>query len=295
MASSSSSALFSLVQYYLVNHPSITTFSWSPSQTPLSSLHFLSTTLLIHLSLVYLLSSSSSKNSQYYPLISPSTFHLLSSLHNATLLLLSLTMAISTVLSSLHTLPSPSHLFCFPPDTSIVDPPPSGPLFFWAYVYYLSKIYELLDTFLILLNPRRSKPLTFLHLYHHSLVLVMSYLWLRTRQSLMPLALLTNASVHVLMYSYYLSASLGWRWPPRWKRLVTQVQIWQFVISFAMSAVFLWMHFASGGCQGMSGWLFNAAFNASLLVLFLNFHAKAYGEDTTTKNRTEATHSGKEE
>lgn len=64
----------------------------------------------------------------------------------------------------------------------------------------------------------------------------------------------------------------------KWKKVVTRVQIWQFVVSFLLSGVFLWMHFAGGGCEGMSGWLFNAGFNASLLVLFLNFQAKAYRE-----------------
>ena len=48
-----------------------------------------------------------------------------------------------------------------------------GPLFFWSYIYYLSKYYELLDTVLQLLKGR-PPPHFFLHTYHHATVLVMA-------------------------------------------------------------------------------------------------------------------------
>ncbi|KAJ0976015.1 hypothetical protein J5N97_017980 [Dioscorea zingiberensis] len=186
-------------------------------------------------------------------------------------------MSLGCSLSSLS-LPLP-HLFCFPPSSTL----PHGPIFFWSYIFYLSKLYEFIDTLLILLSGGRR--LTFLHVYHHAGVVLMSYLWLHTKQSLLPIALVTNATVHVVMYSYYLSCSLGWRWPPRWKRMVTEVQIWQFVVSFAVSVVFLWFHFVGGGCEGINGWMFNAVFNASLLFLFLDFHGKAYGSIKKKKKK----------
>ncbi|EAZ28276.1 hypothetical protein OsJ_12248 [Oryza sativa Japonica Group] len=146
------------------------------------------------------------------------------------------------------------------------------------------RVYELGDTLLILLGRR---PLTLLHVYHHAAVIAMCYLWLATRQSLMPIALATNAAVHVAMYGYYLCCSLGLRWPPRWKRAVTELQIAQFLFSFAASAVMLWRHFAAGGCEGMAGWAFNAVFNASLLALFLDFHGAAYAAAKGKKSRSE--------
>ncbi|EMS45747.1 Elongation of fatty acids protein 2 [Triticum urartu] len=142
-------------------------------------------------------------------------------------------------------------------------------------------MYELGDTLLILLARR---PLTLLHVYHHALVIAMCYLWLATRQSLMPVALVTNAAVHVVMYAYYLCCTLGLRWPPRWKRAVTELQILQFLFSFAASVVMLWFHFAGGGCEGMAGWAFNAVFNASLLALFLDFHGAAYAAKANKTN-----------
>lgn len=102
----------------------------------------------------------------------------------------------------------------------------------------------------------------------------MCYIWLETSQSLFPVALVTNASVHTVMYGYYLMCTVGIR--PSWKRLVTDCQIVQFVFSFLVSGVMLYYHFARAPCSGVLGWCFNAAFNASLLYLFIDFHSKNY-------------------
>nr|POE89136.1 putative elongation of fatty acids protein [Quercus suber] len=103
-------------------------------------------------------------------------------------------MAIGCTLSSLTLTHPPNYdyIICFPPNTS-----PSGPLFFWAYIFYLSKILEFGDTLLIILTNSIQR-LTFLHVYHHATVLIMCYLWLHTSQSLFPVALITNALVHLL-------------------------------------------------------------------------------------------------
>jgi hypothetical protein len=36
--------------------------------------------------------------------------------------------------------------------------------------------------------------------FHHSIVVVMAYLWLEAAQSLQQIALLTNTGIHVMMY-----------------------------------------------------------------------------------------------
>ena len=53
----------------------------------------------------------------------------------------------------------------------------TGRLFFWSYVYYLSKFYELFDTLLARLNGS-SLPFPRLHIFHHSCVLLMAWSWL---------------------------------------------------------------------------------------------------------------------
>ncbi|CAN0906640.1 hypothetical protein LINGRAHAP2_LOCUS24372 [Linum grandiflorum] len=46
------------------------------------------------------------------------------------------------------------------------------------------------------------------------------------------------------------------------------------------------------GCSGIWGWCFDAVFIASLLFLFLDFHAKNYkdGDGDKSKNKVKADH-----
>jgi len=147
-----------------------------------------------------------------------------------------------------------------------------GAYYFWAYVYYLSKYVELLDTVFLAL---KGKLVGWggLNVYHHSLVVFMAWLWLDCAQSLQHIGILANTAVHVVMYAYFCLQSLGHS--PRWKPLVTQMQIVQFVFSFLCLGVNLHIHFAdaetmaSGGCQGQKALLFNSAFNCTLLLEFV--------------------------
>ncbi|KAL5787458.1 hypothetical protein ACOSP7_004407 [Xanthoceras sorbifolium] len=255
----------STLKYWLVNHPKIINFTWNQGHTFASTTPFLTLTVLTYLSLTWTLS-------RMIPLpisLGPRIIKPITALHSLTLLVLSLIMALGCTLSIIYHPSHPlHHIVCFPPKT-----PPTGPLFFWAYIFYLSKILEFVDTLLIILSNSIQR-LTFLHVYHHATVVVMCYLWLSTSQTLFPVALVTNATVHVVMYLYYLLCAVGIR--PKWKRLVTDFQIVQFVFSFAVSGLMLYYHFTGLGCSGIWGWCFNAVFNASLLALFVDFHGKSY-------------------
>ncbi|KAF8733795.1 hypothetical protein HU200_014642 [Digitaria exilis] len=263
--------LLSRARWFLVEHPAVASFRWQPGRTLGATPSFAAAVIFGYLATVLVLHRLILP---FLPPLPPRALRLASAAHNTVLLALSAAMAAGCALSTAATAPSSpwpwAWPFCFPPGGATEA---SGPVFFWAHVFYLSKVYELGDTALILLGRR---PLTLLHVYHHAVVIAMCYLWLATRQSLLPIALVTNAGVHVVMYSYYLCCSVGLRWPKRLKRAVTELQIVQFVFSFAASVVMLWLHFTAGGCEGMAGWVFNAVFNASLLALFLDFHGAAY-------------------
>lgn len=260
------SDIFSGLLYLLVSNPTIENFSWIPGKTMASSPTFLCFTILSYLLSIFILTKITSP-----PSIPKSILKPISALHNTSLLLLSFIMALGCLLSAISRAPHLQWIICFPPGTK-----PVGPLFFWAYVFYLSKILEFVDTLLIILSDSSFRRLTFLHLYHHATVLVMCYIWLQMSQTMFPAVLITNASVHVLMYAYYLSCALGAR--PRWKKLVTNCQIMQFYSSFLVVSVMLYFHFISDyGCSGVWGWAFNVVFYTSLLLLFLDFHRKNYG------------------
>jgi len=149
-------------------------------------------------------------------------------------------------------------MFCESPEARA-----TGPLYFWSYMFYISKYYEMLDTILALL--RGSEPPHFgLHVYHHALVPVMTWNWPQNTMSLQFPGLLFNTFVHIVMYVYYTFRIL--HWPTPWKSWVTRLQIIQFVTSFAMFLV-TWSSYDQ--CSGMMTLWLNLFFNATLLWQFL--------------------------
>eukprot|EP01063_Lacrimia_lanifica_P009330 TRINITY_DN1631_c0_g2_i1.p1 TRINITY_DN1631_c0_g2~~TRINITY_DN1631_c0_g2_i1.p1 ORF type:complete len:268 (+),score=106.91 TRINITY_DN1631_c0_g2_i1:718-1521(+) len=155
--------------------------------------------------------------------------------------------------------------------------PTGGPLFFWSYVYYLSKYYEFLDTVFVVLRGSRV-PHFALQVYHHAGVVVMAWLWCQTAQSLQFGGLLFNSFVHTVMYHYYAMQVL--KVPTPWKRYITRLQIVQFMTSFIL--LFGAVHYALNegrACAGFDGgsyyaFWFNCAFNMTLLYSFVGVNKK---------------------
>ncbi|XP_071721778.1 fatty acid elongase 3-like [Rutidosis leptorrhynchoides] len=263
-------SIISTAQYWLVKHPKINNFEWIEGETLGATPEFLFSTIVTYLSITFMLYNL------HLPPIKPKFLKPFSASHNIVLLLMSLTMALGCALSLWEHFPNINYMICFPKGT-----PPKGPLFFWAYIFYLSKMVEYIDTILIIVSNSTKRRLSFLHVYHHTMAVAMCFFSLHTSQSMFSSVLITNSLVHVLMYAYYFCCSIGIR--PRWKRLVTDCQLLQFWSSFLIMGVICYSHFTGPGCSGMWGWCFNAFFITSLLVLFLDFHNKNYSSSDKIK------------
>ena len=106
----------------------------------------------------------------------------------------------------------------------------------FGWWYWMTKFLDLFDSIFFLLRNKHRTHLTFLHLYHHSVVPIFGYLFLKLNPLLPMVALfgLVNGLVHCIMYSYYaitlfadnsIRRRLWW-----WKRSITQLQLGQFII-----------------------------------------------------------------
>ena len=163
----------------------------------------------------------------------------------------------------------------------------SGSLYYWSYIYYLSKYYELFDTCLAILNGSRI-PHFKLHVFHHACVLFMAFNWLRARQSLQFGGLLFNTFVHIVMYYYYTLKASGVKeiW---WKKWITTLQIVQFTCSAVLLCItisYIWREGMSG-CAGTTEMLMNFAFNMILLNGFVGVLTtkKKKGKDDNKKTK----------
>lgn len=152
-----------------------------------------------------------------------------------------------------------------------------------AFLYFATKIVELLDTVFFVLRKKYNQASN-LHVFHHSFIAVCVWIYFKVAPGgssvLFPYL---NVGVHFIMYGYYFLATFKpmqkYLW---WKRHLTEAQIVQFMLSM--------VHFSFQGlssCQyppalAIIGFFFNFVF----LVLFLDFYNQAYlRKKQTTPNQ----------
>jgi len=170
--------------------------------------------------------------------------------------------------------------------------PMNGILFYWSYIFYLSKYYEFVDSFLLVV---KKKPLIFLHVFHH---FVMPYVCWAGLEGKWCMALWTssfwNSFVHIWMYYYYSVSTLGYS--PWWKKYLTGLQIYQFVSGVFYTMIYFYYYFSdlsitindnysisfdfTPGCTGEL-WAVIGMFsvNCSFLYLFSKFFKEQYLQD----------------
>ncbi|XP_057420573.1 elongation of fatty acids protein 3-like [Lotus japonicus] len=265
------------LSYYLSEHPSIVGFRWSHSHSWGSTWSFLFTaiatyltlSLLLHLSLSLLL---------LLPRRRPIPLGHLPAIHSLSMSLISAAIFTGTLASAAAEIRDTrwfwrrsktpfEWLLCFPLGTR-----PSGRVFFWSYLYYLSWFLHMARTVFCILRRRR---LSFSQLFNHSISTFVSFLWLEYSQSFQVLAILFTTLVYALVYGYRFWTAIGFRgacFP-----FVLNCQIVLLGCNVACHVgVFLLHFFFKGGCNGIGAWVFNSVLNTVVLLLFLNFYVRMY-------------------
>jgi len=164
--------------------------------------------------------------------------------------------------------------------------PIKGPLFYWSYIFYLSKIYEMIDSYLLVL---KKKPLIFLHVFHHFIMPFVCWAGLEGKWCMaLWSSCFWNSFVHIFMYYYYTVSCFGHN--PWWKKHLTALQIYQFVTGVVYTYFYIYYYFQNfhisfnsqttditklftihynAGCTGeLWAIIFMFSVNNSFLVLF---------------------------
>jgi len=152
-----------------------------------------------------------------------------------------------------------------------------GNIYNWYYIFFLSKFYEFLDTYILIL---RKKPVTFLHCFHHFITAFLCWLGLVDSTAIQWTVISLNGTVHVFMYYYFLAVSFNsdvW-----WKKYLTTMQIVQFCIDLIAGIPFYYHEFVLGKeCSGSALILAGShGVLLSFLILFINFFQKTYSKPT---------------
>ena len=236
-------------------------FDWKTS--PYSSVYYPVVGSIVYILVIFCLKTTYNSNSRFERVI-----RILQLLHNAILSIGSFALMSVSIffIYQRYTEEGALFLLCEQVENS------RGVLYYCSYIYYLSKYYELLDTVLQLIKGR-DPPNFFFGVYHHSVVLYMAWLWLEHQQSTQFIGLIANCFVHTVMYYYYFL--VVWGVKPHWKRMVTKIQIIQFIISLAVLIGHIIVVLRGNVCRGEAALVFNALFNISLLYLFIGIQKKS--------------------
>ena len=134
-------------------------------------------------------------------------------------------------------------------------------------IYWLTKLYELLDTVFMILR-HKQRQISFLHVYHHSTMIILSDLVYHIYPyPAFTVYLALNSVVHVVLYAYYGLSALNPENPPKWKKFLTQFQIVQFFLDMVHAIMGYLYH---GYC------IYGIFYGLTMISLFSNFYYQAY-------------------
>jgi len=170
-----------------------------------------------------------------------------------------------------------------------------GPVNYWFYIFYVSKVVEFIDTLILVL---RKKKLIFLHVYHHCITLLLVWSTMNDNNPVAWADITANCFVHVLMYYYYFRCELGL--PTWWKKYITSAQIVQFCWDLGWHNFWLYCHYVrigkiglgigqKKGCGGteLVKWWSDFVI-VSFLLLFIQFYRQAYKPTSENKKAKSA-------
>lgn len=143
----------------------------------------------------------------------------------------------------------------------------------WATIFYISKYYEFLDTYVLII--KRKKP-SFLQVYHHSGIVITMWGAIVSQASWILLVVLLNSGIHTLMYTYFFLKTIMPGLQIKQAKYLTTAQIAQFFTGISLSIP---VHIIGSGCDSEASRVDNGilvVYGIGLIFLFLAFAKKKY-------------------
>ena len=152
---------------------------------------------------------------------------------------------------------------------------------YWAKIFYVSKFWEFIDTWILVL---KGKEPSFLQLYHHIGIAIAMYLGCVYECNWLIWPCVLNSFIHTLMYTYYALATCGFK--SKWAKLLTKMQLGQFVMGIAFSSSSYFFQ----GCLNVgqaSSMVFIQIYAVGLIYLFYQMYKSKYKKKKTTSDKAQ--------
>jgi elongation of very long chain fatty acids protein 6 len=160
---------------------------------------------------------------------------------------------------------------------------------FWAFMFCMSKLPELVDTLFIVL---RKQKLIFLHWYHHATVLIYCWFSYKDFSATGRWFMNMNYLVHAIMYSYYACKAMRLSVPLFISKIITASQILQMIAGIYVN----WVAYQTKSTRpdiacniSDENIKWSSIMYLSYFVLFFHFFLEAYIYSSSKKNATNRT------
>ncbi|CAH8601368.1 unnamed protein product [Schistosoma intercalatum] len=147
-------------------------------------------------------------------------------------------------------------------------------LVYYGYLYFISKFIEMLDTVFFLYRGKVDQ-VTFLHVFHHASMPPSVWWGLKYAPGgVLYMFPLINSFVHIIMYTYYGLAAIGYYQYLWWKNYVTLIQLIQFLWFIIHQGQFISFNHHCNFPKIFP--IIVCLYSFLFFILFLNFYIKAY-------------------
>mmetsp|Transcript_2814 Transcript_2814/g.4234 ORF Transcript_2814/g.4234 Transcript_2814/m.4234 type:complete len:280 (-) Transcript_2814:551-1390(-) len=143
----------------------------------------------------------------------------------------------------------------------------------WSYIFYISKYWEFVDTWILVL---KGKNPSFLQVYHHTGIAFCMWVGVLSQSSwLLPVVLL-NSVIHTLMYTYFLIKTISPKTEIKSAKYLTKAQIGQFFFGILYSFGILFMGEKCDSQSSRFGLACLHVYGYGLVALFMAFAERKY-------------------
>mmetsp|Transcript_19788 Transcript_19788/g.46030 ORF Transcript_19788/g.46030 Transcript_19788/m.46030 type:complete len:286 (+) Transcript_19788:196-1053(+) len=143
----------------------------------------------------------------------------------------------------------------------------------WSTIFYLSKYWEFVDTWILVL---KGKTASFLQVYHHTGIVVIMWGGVASQSSWLWWVVLLNSFIHTIMYTYFLIKTIYPKIEIKSAKYLTQAQIGQFFIGIFGTLGILLMGSRCASQASRMSLAILQLYVMGLVGLFLAFAAKKY-------------------
>ncbi|GLJ54856.1 hypothetical protein SUGI_1178060 [Cryptomeria japonica] len=258
-------------RYWLAEHPIILSFRWDHNVWG-SSFVFLALSVFAFLLLVLFLKIAMKFRSKPLPLGRIPAIHNFIVLVMSVIILAGYWEATAVELRETRWLWRKRRvvewLICFP-----LGIRSTGRVFFWSYVFYLTKYFEMMD---LLIQILAKQSVTFFHIVSGVAPVFVCFFWLEFSQSLQILYIVMDTITNVILYGkFFFGGDEESQRPfPRCTSLATRCRIFEFVVTIMANLWVAWLHLRKEGCNGMVGCVLNACWNVIFFLFFLRFSGR---------------------